>query len=114
MEIKINEWFDNTRKGLLKKELQDEIEARIAATVENICTLDVELETFVRLVKDSVGNNKDSPENLQTLYNYLDEILRVVITDELRDVLVDTLCIIQDRKHELEDILEELKDSLKK
>ena len=40
-----------TAEGLLKAELQQEIEARIAATVENLFVLDVELETFVKLVK---------------------------------------------------------------
>ena len=53
-------------EGLLKAELQNEIEVRIAATVENLYILDVELETFVNLVKESVEDNKDNPENLQT------------------------------------------------
>jgi Ca2+-binding EF-hand superfamily protein len=101
-------------EGLLKKELQDEIEARIYATVENLYTLDVELETFVQLVKESVEDNKNSPENLQTLFNYLDEMWGVVITNELRDVLIDSLCVVQESKDELEDVLDELEDSLNK
>ena len=101
-------------EGLLKEELQEEIEARIAATIESLFVLDVELETFVKLVKKSVEDNKDSPENLQTLYDYLDEMWGVVIANELRDVLLDSLCIVQDSKHELEDILEELEDTLEK
>ena len=101
-------------EGLLKKELQDEIEARIYATVENLYTLDVELETFVQLVKESVDDNKNSPENLQTLFNYLDEMWGVVITNELRDVLIDSLCVVQESKDELEDVLDELEDSLNK
>jgi hypothetical protein len=99
--------------GLLKKELQDEIEARIFATVENLFTLDVELETFVQLVRESVDANKDSPENLQILLDYLDEMWGVVITNEIRDVLVNSLCIVQKNKDELEDIIDELEDSLK-
>ena len=90
--------------GLLKKELQDEIEARIFATVENLFTLDVELETFVQLVRESV---------LQILLDYLDEMWGVVITNEIRDVLVNSLCIVQKNKDELEDIIDELEDSLK-
>ena len=101
-------------EGLLKKELQDEIEARIYATVENLYTLDVELETFVQLVKESVEDNKNSPENLQTLFNFLDEMWGVVITNELRDVLIDSLCVVQESKDELEDVLDELEDSLNK
>ena len=101
-------------EGLLKEELQDEIEDRIYATVENLYTLDVELETFVQLVKESVEDNKNSPENLQTLFNYLDEMWGVVITNELRDVLIDSLCVVQESKDELEDVLDELEDSLNK
>jgi len=97
-----------TEEGLLKKELQDEIEARLFATVENLFTLDVELESFVQLVKESVEDNKDSPENLEALLNYLDEMWGVVITNELRDVLVNSLCVIQKNKDELEDIIDEL------
>jgi hypothetical protein len=102
-----------TEEGLLKKELQDEIETRLFATVENLFTLDVELESFVQLVKDSVEDNKDSPENLETLLNYLDEMWGVVITNELRDVLVNSLCVIQKNKDELEDIIDELTETLK-
>ena len=102
-----------TEEGLLKKELQDEIEARLFATVENLFTLDVELESFVQLVKESVEDNKDSPENLEALLNYLDEMWGVVITNELRDVLVNSLCVIQKNKDELEDIIDELTETLK-
>ena len=101
-------------EGLLKAELQNEIEVRMAATVENLYILDVELETFVTLVKESVEDNKDNPENLQTLYDYLDEMWGVVIANELRDVLIDTLCIVQENKHELQEILEELEEKLEK
>ena len=44
-------------EGLLKEELQDEIEERIAFTVENLYYLDNELEVLVQLVKDSVEAN---------------------------------------------------------
>jgi tetrahydromethanopterin S-methyltransferase subunit B len=37
----------------------------------------------------------------------------VVITNEIRDVLVNSLCIVQKNKDELEDIIDELEDSLK-
>ena len=47
-----------------------------------------------------------------TLYNYLDEMWSVLITNDLRDVLLDTLAIVQQRKHELEEILEELDETL--
>jgi hypothetical protein len=96
------------KEGLLKEELQQEIEARIASTLEGLYVLDVELETFVNLVKQSVEDNKDNPDNLQMLFDYLDEMWGVVITNELRDVLLDTLCVVQDAKHELQDILDEL------
>lgn len=99
-------------EGLLKEELQDEIEERIAFTVENLYHLDNELEVFVQLVKDNVEANKDSPDQLVTLYNYLDEMWSVLITNDLRDVLLDTLAIVQERKHELEDILDELEETL--
>lgn len=99
-------------EGLLKEELQDEIEERIAFTVENLYHLDNELEMFVQLVKDNVEANKNSPDELVTLYNYLDEMWSVLITNDLRDVLLDTLSIVQERKHELEDILEELEETL--
>ena len=56
--------------------------------------------------------NKDSPDNLITLYNYLDEMWSVLITNDLRDVLLDTLSIVQERKHELEEILEEIEETL--
>jgi|BarGraIncu00222A_1022003.scaffolds.fasta_scaffold234457_1 hypothetical protein len=99
-------------EGLLKEELQDEIEERIAFTVENLYHLDNELDVFVQLVKDNVETNKDSPDNLITLYNYLDEMWSVLITNDLRDVLLDTLSIVQDRKHELEEILEDIEETL--
>lgn len=101
-------------EGLLKEELQQEIEARIAATVENLFVLDLELEAFVNLVKKSVEDNKDNPANLQNLYDYLDEMWAVVIANELRDVLLDSLCVVQDVKHELHDVLDELKETLEK
>jgi CRISPR/Cas system-associated exonuclease Cas4 (RecB family) len=47
-----------------------------------------------------------------TLYNYLDEMWSVLITNDLRDVLLDTLSIVQERKHELEEILEEIEETL--
>jgi hypothetical protein len=99
-------------EGLLKEELQQEIEERIAFTVENLYHLDNELDIFVQLVRDNVETNKDSPDNLITLYNYLDEMWSVLITNDLRDVLLDTLSIVQERKHELEEILEELEETL--
>ena len=99
-------------EGILKEELQNEIEARIAATVESLYLLDAELETFIELVKDGVESNKESPDKLLALYSYLDEVWGVLIANELRDVLLDTLCVIQVRKHELEEILEELEKSL--
>jgi len=37
----------------------------------------------------------------------------VVITNELRDVLVNSLCVIQKNKDELEDIIDELSETLK-
>ena len=49
---------------------------------------------------------------LITLYNYLDEMWSVLITNDLRDVLLDTLSIVQERKHELEEILEEIEETL--
>jgi hypothetical protein len=101
-------------EGLLKEELQEEIEERIAFTVENLYHLDNELEVFVQLVKDNVEANKDSPDDLMTLYNYIDEMWSVLITNDLRDVLLDTLSIVQERKHELEEILEELDETLEK
>jgi hypothetical protein len=99
-------------EGLLKEELQQEIEERIAFTVENLYHLDNELDVFVQLVRDNVESNKESPDNLITLYNYLDEMWSVLITNDLRDVLLDTLSIVQERKHELEEILEELEETL--
>jgi hypothetical protein len=99
-------------EGLLKEELQQEIEERIAFTVENLYHLDNELDVFVQLVRDNVEANKESPDNLVTLYNYLDEMWSVLITNDLRDVLLDTLSIVQERKHELEEILEELEETL--
>jgi hypothetical protein len=99
-------------EGLLKEELQEEIEERIAFTVENLYFLDNELELFVQLVRDNVEENKDNPDKLVTLYNYLDEMWSVLITNDLRDVLLDTLSIVQARKHELEEILEELEETL--
>lgn len=101
-------------EGLLKEELQEEIEERIAFTVENLYHLDNELDVFVQLVRDNVETNKNSPDDLMTLYNYLDEMWSVLITNDLRDVLLDTLSIVQARKHELEDILEEIEDTLEK
>jgi len=101
-------------EGLLKEELQQEIEARIAATVESLYVLDIELEVFVNLVKKSIEDNKDNPANLQTLYDYLDEMWGVVIANELRDVLLDSLCVVQEAKHELHDILDELEENLEK
>ena len=41
-------------EGLLKEELQEEIEERIAFTVENLYFLDNELELFVQLVRENV------------------------------------------------------------
>ena len=82
-------------EGLLKEELQEEIEERISFTVENLYHLDNELDVFVLLVRDNVEANKDSPDNLITLYNYLDEMWSVLITNDLRDVLLDTLSIVQ-------------------
>ncbi len=99
-------------EGLLKEELQQEIEERIAFTVENLYHLDNELDVFVQLVRDNVEANKESPDNLVTLYNYLDEMWSVLITNDLRDVLLDTISIVQERKHELEEILEELEETL--
>ena len=99
-------------EGLLKEELQDEIEERIAFTVENLYHLDNELDIFVQLIKENVETNKDSPDKLITLYNYLDEMWSVLITNDLRDVLLDTLSIVQTRKHELEEILEDLEETL--
>ena len=58
--------------------------------------------------------NKDSSDELMTLYNYLDEMWSVLITNDLRDVLLDTLSIVQARKHELEEILEEIEETLEK
>lgn len=101
-------------EGLLKEELQEEIEERIAFTVENLYHLDNELDVFVELVKDNVEANKDSPDELMTLYNYLDEMWSVLITNDLRDVLLDTLSIVQARKHELEEILEDIEETLEK
>jgi hypothetical protein len=101
-------------EGLLKEELQQEIEERISFTVENLYHLDNELEVFVQLVKDNVESNKNSPDELMTLYNYLDEMWSVLITNDLRDVLLDTLSIVQARKHELEEILEDIEETLEK
>ncbi len=101
-------------EGLLKKELQDEIESRIAFTVKNLFYLDDELITFVELVKNEIESNKDSPDALIALQNYLDEMWSVVITNELRDVLLDTLSVVQGQKHELEEIMEELEETLDK
>ncbi|HML06135.1 MAG TPA: hypothetical protein VK426_10205 [Methanobacterium sp.] len=101
-------------EGLLKKELQDEIEVRIAYLVENLFHLDTELIAFVELVKNEIEANKESPDALIALYSYLDEMWSVVITNELRDVLLDTLCIVQEQKHELEEILEELEETVDK
>ncbi len=99
-------------EGLLKKELQEEIVARIAFLVENLFHLDAELITFVKLVKNDIESNKESPDDLITLYNYLDEMWSVVVTNELRDVLLDTLCVVQDQKHELEEIMIELEETI--
>ena len=99
-------------EGLLKKELQDEIEARIAYLVSDLFHLDTELITLTELVKNDIEANKDSPDALITLYNFLDEIWGVVITNELRDVLLDTLCVIQEQKHELEEVMEELEETV--
>ncbi len=99
-------------EGLLKEGLQEEIEERIAFTVENLFYLDNELKVFVELVKDNVEANKGNPDDLMTLYNYLDEMWSVLITNDLRDVLLDTLAIVQQRKHELEEILEELDETI--
>jgi hypothetical protein len=101
-------------EGLLKEELQEEIEERIAFTVENLYHLDNELDVFIELVKDNVETNKNSPDDLMTLYNYLDEMWSVLITNDLRDVLLDTLSIVQARKHELEEILEDIEETLEK
>jgi len=106
--------LEMTEEGLLKEELQDEIKARMVSTVENLFVLDLELETFVQLVKKSVEDNKDSPENLETLFNYLDEMWGVVIANQLRDVLIGALCIVQESKFELEEVLEELEETLEK
>jgi hypothetical protein len=99
-------------EGLLKKELQEEIVARIAFLVENLFHLDAELITFVQLVKNDIESNKESPDALITIYNYIDEMWSVIITNELRDVLLDTLCIVQDQKHELEEIMIELEETI--
>ena len=99
-------------EGLLKKELQEEIVARIAFLVENLFHLDAELITFVKLVKNDIESNKESPDDLITLYNYLDEMWSVVVANELRDVLLDTLCVVQDQKHELEEIMIELEETI--
>jgi hypothetical protein len=101
-------------EGLLKEELQEEIEERISFTVENLYHLDNELDVFVELVRDNVEANKNSPDELMTLYNYLDEMWSVLITNDLRDVLLDTLSIVQARKHELEEILEDIEETLEK
>lgn len=101
-------------EGLLKKELQDEIEVRMAYLVENLFHLDTELIAFVELVKNEIETNKESPDALIALYSYLDEMWSVIITNELRDVLLDTLCIVQEQKHELEEILEELEETVDK
>lgn len=101
-------------EGLLKKELQDEIEVRMAYLVENLFHLDTELIAFVELVKNEIEANKESPDALIALYSYLDEMWSVVITNELRDVLLDTLCIVQEQKHELEEILEKLEATVDK
>jgi hypothetical protein len=103
-----------TEEGLLKEELQDAIKARMLATIEDLLLIDVELETFVQLVKQSVEDNKDSPENLQTLFDYLDEMWGGVIVLELQDVLLDALCVVQERKHEIEEVLIELEETLEK
>ena len=92
-------------EGLLKKELQDEIENRIAYTVKDLFLLEDELKNFVELVRTEVESNKDSPDALKTLYNYIDEMWSVIITNELRDILLDTLSVVQEQKHELEDIM---------
>jgi hypothetical protein len=99
-------------EGLLKKELQDEIEARIAFLVSDLFHLDTELITLTELVKNDIESNKDSPDALITLYNFIDEMWSVVITNELRDVLLDTLCVIQEQKHELEEVMEELEETV--
>lgn len=99
-------------EGLLKKELQEEIVARIAFLVENLFHLDDELIAFVKLVKNDIESNKESPDALITLYNYLDEMWSVVVANELRDVLLDTLCVVQDQKHELEEIMIELEETI--
>jgi hypothetical protein len=103
-----------TEEGLLKEELQDEIKVRMLTTVESLLVLDLELETFIQLVKQSVEDNKDSPENLQNLFNYLDEMWGGVIAIGLQDVLIDALCIVQERKHELREVLEKLEETLEK
>jgi hypothetical protein len=101
-------------EGLLKRELQEEIIARITFLVTNLFYLDAELITFVELVKQDIEANKESPDALIALHNYLNEMWGVFITDELRDVLLDTICVLQDQKHELEVIMEELEESIDK
>ncbi len=99
-------------EGLLKEELQEEIKERFLATVENLTVLEVEIGVFIDLVKQSVEDNKDNLDNLQTIYDSLDEIWGVVVTKELRDVLIDSLCIVQSSKPELDDIMEGLEETL--
>lgn len=99
-------------EGLLKEELQEEIKERFLATVENLTVLEVEIGVFINLVKQSVEDNKDNLDNLQTIYDSLDEIWGVVVTKELRDVLIDSLCIVQSSKPELDDIMEGLEETL--
>lgn len=99
-------------EGLLKEELQEEIKERFLATVENLAVLEVEIGVFIDLVKQSVEDNKENLDNLQTIYDSLDEIWGVVIAKKLRDVLLDSLCIVQSSKPVLEDIIEELEETL--
>ena len=80
-------------EGLLKKELQEEIIVRIAFLVENLFHLDAELITLVQLFKKDIEVNKESPDALIALYSYLNEMCDVVITNELRDVLLDTCAL---------------------
>jgi hypothetical protein len=99
-------------EGLLKEELQEEIKERFLATVENLAVLEVEIGVFIELVKQSVEDNKDNLDDLQTIYDSLDEIWGVVVTKELRDVLLNSLCIVQSNKPVLEDIMEGLEETL--
>ena len=98
----------------MKEELQEEIRDRFLAIVENLSVLGVELRVFKDLIIENIEDNKDEPENLQTISNVLDEIWGVVIAKELRDVLLDSLCVLQSSKPELEAITMELAETLEK